>query len=171
MDVSCPFLVLTSFLTQWNGYIIKVCKPNNFESHKFLNLSFTNIQGLCLELVWCDPFLESNSPDILAPCETNLNKSIVSGIFSRRSYLPLVQKDPVIQEYFLAVYLKKRLPFAWGSTCFHSLVNQTLMCLINCGSNSFHFFSYTNISQDENLKILNDLNIQWDANCCTSPQK
>ena len=60
MDVSCPFLLLISFLTQWNGYIIEVCKPNNFESHKILKLSFTNIQGLCLELVWCFSWIQTN---------------------------------------------------------------------------------------------------------------
>ena len=48
----------------------KECKPDNFESHKTL--------------------FESNSPDILALCETNLNDSIDSGNFSVKGYLPLI---------------------------------------------------------------------------------
>ena len=62
----------------------KGCKPDKFE------LSFMNIQGLCSNFVECEPFLESNSPDILALCETNLDDSIDSGNFSVRGYLPLI---------------------------------------------------------------------------------
>ena len=51
----------------------KACKPDNFESHNSLNLSFTNIRGLRSNFVDCKSFLESNSPDILALCETNLD--------------------------------------------------------------------------------------------------
>ena len=54
----------------------KACKPGNFELHNSLKLSFINIQGLHLNFVDCKSFLESNSPDILALCETNLNDSI-----------------------------------------------------------------------------------------------
>ena len=60
----------------------KACKPNNFESCNSLKLSFTNIQGLCLKFVDCKSFLQSNSPDILALCETNLDDSNDSGNFS-----------------------------------------------------------------------------------------
>ena len=44
----------------------KACKPDNFESHNSLKLSFTNIQGLCSNFFDCESFLESNSPHILA---------------------------------------------------------------------------------------------------------
>ena len=44
----------------------KACKPDNFESHNSLKLSFANIQGLRSNFVDCESFLESNSPDILA---------------------------------------------------------------------------------------------------------
>ena len=67
-------------------------KPDNFEPHNSLTLSFTNIWGLCSNFVECESFLESNSNDILALCEINLDDSIVSGNFSVRSYLPLIQK-------------------------------------------------------------------------------
>ena len=51
------------------GHIIKACKPDNLESHNSLQLSFTNIRGLCSNFVDCESFLESNSPDILALCD------------------------------------------------------------------------------------------------------
>ena len=65
----------------------KACKPDNFESHNSQKLSFSNIQGLHSSLVDCESFLESNSPDILVQCETNLDDSTDSGNFSVRGYL------------------------------------------------------------------------------------
>ena len=62
----------------------KVCKPDNSESHNSLKCSFTNIWGLCSNFVACQCFLESNTPDFLALCETNLDDSIDSGNFSER---------------------------------------------------------------------------------------
>ena len=82
----------------------KACKPDNFESHNSLKLSFTNIQGLRSNFVNCKSFLESNSPDILAVCEANLNDSIDSGSFSIRGYLPLIQKDSSTHIHGLTVY-------------------------------------------------------------------
>ena len=64
-------------------------KPDNFELHNFLKFSFTNIGVLHSILVDCKLFLESNSPDILALCETNLNGSIDSGKLFVRGNLPL----------------------------------------------------------------------------------
>ena len=72
-----------------------------------------NIQGLCSNFVDCESFLESNSPDILALCETNLDDSIGSGNFSVRGYLPLIRKDSSPHMRVLAVYVKEGLPFAW----------------------------------------------------------
>ena len=91
----------------------KSCKPDNFKSHNSVKLSFTNIRGLCSNFVDCESFLESNSPDILALCETNLDDSIDSGNFSERSYLPLIRKDSSTHMHGLAVYVKEDLPFAW----------------------------------------------------------
>ena len=90
----------------------KDCKPDNFESHNSLKLSFTNIRGLRSNFVDCESFLESNSPDILALCETNLDDSIDSGNFSVRGYLPLIRKDSSTHMHGLAVYVKEGLPFA-----------------------------------------------------------
>ena len=92
----------------------KVCKPDNFESHNSLKLSFTNIQGLRSDFVDCESFLDSNSPDILALCETNLDDSIDSGNFSVTGYLPLIPKDFSTHMHGLAVYVKEGLPFAWS---------------------------------------------------------
>ena len=89
----------------------KACKPDNFESHNSLKLSFTNIRGLRSNFVNCESFLESNSPDILALCETNLDDSIDSGNLFVRGYLPLIRKDSGSQMHVLAVYVKEELPF------------------------------------------------------------
>ena len=56
-------------------------------------LSFTNIWGLHLNFADFESFLETNSPDIVALSETNLDDSINSGNFSVRGYLPLIWKD------------------------------------------------------------------------------
>ena len=90
----------------------KACKRDNFESHNSLKLGFTNIQGLGSNFVDCKSFLESNSPFILALCETNLDNSIDSGNFSVRGYLPLIQKDSSTHMHDLTVSVKEELPFA-----------------------------------------------------------
>ena len=53
----------------------KKCRRDNFESHDSLKLNSINIRGLCLNFFDCESFLELNSPDILALCETNLDDS------------------------------------------------------------------------------------------------
>ena len=73
----------------------KVPKPNNFGSYNSLNLSFTNIRGLRSNFVGRGSFLESNSLDILALCETNLEDSVDSSNVSVRGYLPLSRIDSV----------------------------------------------------------------------------
>ena len=88
------------------------CKPDNFESHSSQKLSFTNIRGLSLNFAQCESFLESNPPDILALCKTNLDDSTDSGNFSVRGYLPLIWKDSITHMHDLAVYVKEGLPFA-----------------------------------------------------------
>ena len=90
----------------------KACKPDNFESRNSLKLSFTNIRGLRLNFVDCESFLESNSPDILALCETNLGDSNDSGNFSVRDYFSLIRKDSSTHMHGLAVHVKEGLPFA-----------------------------------------------------------
>ena len=90
----------------------KGCKPDNFEPHASLKLSFTNISGLCSNFVECESFLESKSPDLLALCETNLDDSIYSGNLSVRGYLSLIRKNSIPHMHGLAVSVKEGLPFA-----------------------------------------------------------
>ena len=52
------------------------CKPDNFELHSSLKLSFSNIQGLRSNFIGCELLFESISPDILTLCETNLSYSM-----------------------------------------------------------------------------------------------
>ena len=86
--------------------ISKACKPDNFESHNSLKLSFTNIRGLRSNFVDYESFLESNSPDILALSVTNLDDSIDSDNFSVRDYLPLIRKDSSTHMHGLTAYVK-----------------------------------------------------------------
>ena len=79
-----------------------------------------NIRGLRSNFVDCESFLELNSPDILALCETNLDDSVDSGNISVRGCLPLIQKDTIIHVHGLAVYVKEQLPFAWDLSLEHS---------------------------------------------------
>ena len=71
-----------------------------------------NIRGLGSNFVDCESFLESNSPDIVALCEINLDNSIDFGNISVRGYLPLIRKDSSTHTDSLAVYVKEGLPFA-----------------------------------------------------------
>ena len=107
----------------------KACKPDNFESHNSLKLSFTNIRGLCSNFVDCESFLESNSPDILALCETNLDDSIDSGNFSVTGYLPLIRKDSGTHMHGLTFYVKEGLPFARDLSLENSLCRFLFMFL------------------------------------------
>ena len=90
----------------------KACKPENFESRNSLKPSFTNIQGLCSNFIDCESFLESNSSDILALCQTNQDDSIDFGNLSVKGYLPLIHKGSSTHMHGLTVYVKEGPPFA-----------------------------------------------------------
>ena len=62
-----------------------------------------------MKFVECESFLESNSLDILALCEINLDDLMDSETFSVRGYLPLIGKDFLTHMHGLAVYVKKGL--------------------------------------------------------------
>ena len=89
-----------------------MCKPDNLESQNPLKLNFMNIWGLRSNFVDCESFLESNTPDILALCEKNLDDSIDFANFSVRDYLTLIRKDSSTHMDGLVVYVKEGLPFA-----------------------------------------------------------
>ena len=90
----------------------KACKPENFESRNSLKPSFTNIQGLCSNFIDCESFLESNSSDILALCQTNQDDSIDFGNLCVKGYLPLIHKGSSTHMHGLTVYVKEGPPFA-----------------------------------------------------------
>ena len=120
----------------------KACKPDNFESHNFLKLSFMNIWGLCSNFVDCESFIESNSPDILALCETNLDESIDSGNFSVRGYLHLIWKDSSTHMHGLKVHVKEGLPFARDLSLENSADSHLCFELALLHSLSYFLFRY-----------------------------
>ena len=120
----------------------KVCKPDNFESHNSLKLSFTNVRGLRSNFADCESFLESNSPDILALCETNQDDSIDSGNFSVRGYLPLIRKDSSTHMHGLAVYVEEGFPFARDLSPENSADSYLCFRLALLHSVSYFFFLY-----------------------------
>ena len=120
----------------------KACKSDNSELHNSLKLSFTNIQDPCLNFADCKSFLESNSPDILALCETNLDDSIDSGNFSVRGYLPLIRKGSGTHMHGVAVYVKEGLPFAWDLSPENSADSYLCFRLALLHSVSYFFFLY-----------------------------
>ena len=74
VSITILFFCFRPILTQWFMAIFsKGCKPDNFESHNSIKLSFLNIWGLCFNSVACASFLQSNSLDIVTICETKLN--------------------------------------------------------------------------------------------------
>ena len=100
-DLTAYLSAFNLVLTQWIMTILsKGCKPDNFEAHNSLKLSITNIWGLRFNFLECESFLqcecESNSPDLLALFKKNLDKTIDSGNFSVKGYLPLIQKDSLL---------------------------------------------------------------------------
>ena len=97
--------VFNPFLTQWIMAILsKGSKPDNFEPHN-------SVKRPLFQFCWIWSFLESNSPDILALCETNFDDSIDSGNFSFRGYLPLIRKDSITHMHGLADYVKEEPSF------------------------------------------------------------
>ena len=124
----------------------KACKPDNSELHNSLTLSFTNIRGFRSNFVDCESFLESNSPDILALCETNLDDSIDSGNFSVRGYLPLIRTDSGTHMHGLAVYVKEGLPFVQDLPLENSAGSHLCFRLALLHSMSYFFFLYRSSS-------------------------
>ena len=121
---------------------LKGCKPDNLEPHNSPKLNFTNIQGLSSNFVECESFLESNSPDIVVLCETNLDESIDSGNFSVRVCLPLIRKDYMTHMHGLEVYVKEGLPFAWELSLENSGDSYLCFQLALLHSVSYFFFLY-----------------------------
>ena len=95
-----------------------------------------------MNFVDCESFLESNSPDILALCETNLDDSIDSGNLSVRDYLPLIRKDSSTHMHGLADYVNEGVPFAWDLSLENSPDSYFCFRLALLHSVSYFFFLY-----------------------------
>ena len=142
-ELTAYLSVFNLFLIQWIIAILsKGFKPDNFEPHNSLKLSFRNIWDLRYNFVECESFLEWNSLDILALCDTNLDYSIDSGNFSVRGYLPLIQKDSITHMHGLAVYVKKGLPFARDVSLENSADSYLCVRLPLLHSVYYFFFHY-----------------------------
>ena len=100
------------------------------------------ISGFCSNFVDSEPFLELNSPDILALWETNLDDSIDSGNFSLRAHLPLIGKRSFTYMHGVAVYVKEGLPFAWDLSLENSADSYLCFRLALLHSVSYFFFLY-----------------------------
>ena len=90
MNSQPTLFVFDQFLLIFMAKLSKGFKADKFESHSCLKLGCTNFQGLHSNFVDCECFIELNSTDILAPCETNLDDPFDSGNVAVRGYLPLV---------------------------------------------------------------------------------
>ena len=91
-----------------------------------------------MNFVDCESFLKSESPDIFALYETNLDDSIDSGNFSVRN--SLIQKDSSIHMHGLAVYVKEGPPFAWDLSLENSADSYLCFRLALLQSVSYFFF-------------------------------
>ena len=94
------------------------------------------------EFCYCKSFLESNSPGVLALCETNLDDSIDPGNFSVRGYLPLIPKDSSTHMNALAIYVNEGLPFTWDLSLEKFADFYVCFSLALLDSVSYFFFLY-----------------------------
>ena len=114
----------------------------SFKSHNSLKRSSMIIRGLLWDFIECESFHESNSPDILALCETNLDGSIESGSLPVRGYVPLIVKKLVTHIHGLVVYVKEGRPFARDISLEKSAGSYLCFRLALCHSVSCFFFLY-----------------------------
>ena len=126
--------------------ILKGYKPDNFESHNSLQRSFINIWGLHSNFVECESFLESNSLDVLALCETNMDDSTDSGNFSVWGFLLLIWNKSVTHRHGCAVYVKEGFPFVQELSLEISADSYLCFWLALLHSVSFFFFHYWSTS-------------------------
>ena len=114
-ELTAYLSVFNLFLTQWIMAILsKGCKRDNSEPHNSLKLSFTNIRTLCSNFVECESFFESNPPNILAQCETNLDDSVDSGNFG--DGLPSLNPKRFYYSYAWSCSLNERTSVSTGLT-------------------------------------------------------
>ena len=93
-----------------------------------------------MNFIDCESLLESNSPDIHALCETNLDNFSVGG------YLPLIQMDSSTHMHGLPVYVKEGLPFAQDLSLENSTDSYLCFRMALLHSLSYFFFFYQSTS-------------------------
>ena len=71
-----------------------------------LTFRFSNIQGMCFNIVDCISLLESNSPFTLALYDTHWKNATDCNLFVR-SYLPLIFKDSVDLEVYMGTSIQE----------------------------------------------------------------
>ena len=95
-----------------------------------------------MNFVNCEFFLESNSPDILALCGTNLDDSIDSDHFPVRGFHPLIQKDSSTPMDGLTGYVMEGLPFLQDLSLENSADSYLCFWLALLHLVSYFFFLY-----------------------------
>ena len=159
------FSVFNLFLTQLWPYYQKDVTQTAL-NHTTLTLNFTNIQGLYSNFVECQSFFDSDSPDILALRETNLDDSSGSGNFAVKVYLPLILKDCVTHIQGLAVYVKEGLLFGWDLSLENCVGSYLCYPLALLHSVPYYFFLHQSPSSLWSVFMLTDevLSINPSAN-------
>ena len=87
-------------------------------------------------------FLESNSPDILALCETSLGESIDSGNLSVRGCFPLIQEVSITHMHGLAVYVKEGFLFGHDMTYLENSADSYLCFQLALLHSLYYFLSF-----------------------------
>ena len=100
--------ILGPFKSHFATFFMKsilLIKASIYMCLRELYLMLYNAYYICSNLLEWKSFLESNSPDILALCETNVVESTDSGNFSVRGYLPLIRKDSTTLIYMVLQFI------------------------------------------------------------------
>ena len=141
------FLFLTYFLTQWiMALLSKGCKPDNFQPHNSLKLSFTNIWGL--DLIFLDLNL-------------SLNQTLLTFLlYMRQTWITQVILVISLWE-FIFLYAKRfNYSYAWSrSLCetrasfYMGLISRKLSGFLLMFSTGFTLLCLTSFSSIDHLPL------------------
>ena len=119
-DVICSKCVAKYF--EKNGFVIKSCfLYTKLDCHNdWIKAEYSRH---LFEFCWMESFRESNSPNSLAPCETNVDDSFDSGNFSLRGNLVLIWKDSVTHIFIVLQFMWRKYflldgPYLWKTLIF-----------------------------------------------------
>ena len=131
----------------------KAYKPDNFELHNSLKLSFTNIWGLCSNFADCESFNNSNSHDTLVLCETNLEWENSSN-----------------HMHGLTGYVKEGITFVWAISLENSADSYLCFRLALLCSLYYYFFHYQSPSSSL-CTIFDYISSNIDEACLINPSQ